>query len=133
MKKFNKYITPILFVLAVTSCTNLVEDINENPNKLAISNAQATNIFQSVLLANQYFQTTNNVRNAMLWIGQGTGADRQYLSLNDWNNNTAADSDSAWNLLYVNFLTQARITQVKAVQENNLKMLLYYKLLRPTV
>lgn len=123
MKKFNKYITPILFAFAVVSCTNLVEDINENPNKLSADDAQAKNIFQSVLLANQYFQTTNNVRNTMLWLGQGTGVDRQYIPLNDWNANTSADSDSAWELLYVNFLTQARITQVKAVEENNFKML----------
>lgn len=123
MKKFNKYITPLLLALAVVSCTNLVEDINVNPHKLSADDAQAKNIFQSVLLANQYFQTTNNVRNTMLWLGQGTGIDRQYIPLNDWNNNTSADSDSAWNLLYVNFLTQARITQDKALKENNLKML----------
>ncbi|MFE3868508.1 SusD/RagB family nutrient-binding outer membrane lipoprotein [Flavobacterium sp. LS2P90] len=123
MKKLNKYITPILFAFAVVSCTNLVEDINEDPNKLSANDAQAKNIFQSVLLANQYFQTTNNVRNTMLWLGQGTGVDRQYIPLNDWNNNTSADSDSAWDLLYVNFLTQARITQDKAIEENNFKML----------
>lgn len=123
MKKFNKYITPILIAFSAASCTNLVEDINVNPNKLSADDAQAKNIFQSVLLANQYFQTTNNVRNTMLWLGQGTGIDRQYIPLNDWNNNTSGDSDSAWDLLYVNFLTQARITQAKATEENNLKML----------
>lgn len=123
MKKFNKYISPILFAFAMYSCTNLVEDINVNPSKLSADDAQAKNIFQSVLLANQYFQTSNNVRNTMLWLGQATGVDRQYIPLNDWNNNTSADSDSAWSLLYVNFLTQARITQAKAVEENNFKML----------
>lgn len=123
MKKFNKYITPLLLALAIVGCTNLVEDINVDPNKLSADDAQGKNIFQSALLANQYFQTSNNVRNTMLWLGQGTGIDRQYIPLNDWNNNTSADSDSAWNLLYVNFLTQARITQDKALKENNLKML----------
>jgi hypothetical protein len=71
------------------------------------------NIFQSALLANQYFQTSNNVRNTMLWLDQGTGIDRQYIPLNNWNNNTSSDSDSAWNLAYVNFLTQARIASEK--------------------
>jgi hypothetical protein len=46
-----------------------------------------------------------------------------HTDLNDWNNNTSADSDSAWNLLYVNFLTQARIAQNKALEANNFKML----------
>lgn len=123
MKKYNKYITPLLLALAVVSCTDSVEGINENPNKLQAEDAQAKNIFQSVLLANQYFQTTNNVRNTMLWLGQATGIDRQYIPLNDWNANTSADSDSAWGLLYVNFLTQDRITQQKAIEENNSKVL----------
>jgi hypothetical protein len=43
----------------------------------------------------------------MLWLDQGTGIDRQYIPLNNWNNNTSSDSDSAWNLAYVNFLTQS--------------------------
>jgi hypothetical protein len=38
----------------------------------SVSDAQAKNIFQSALLANQYFQTSNNVRNTMLWLDQGT-------------------------------------------------------------
>lgn len=123
MKKFKKYITPLLLSLAIAGCTDQVEDINTDPNKLGVDDAQSKNIFQSVLLANQYFQTTNNLRNTMLWLGQGTGIDRQYIVLNDWNANTSADSDSAWNLLYVNFLTQDRLTQDKAIQENNLKEL----------
>jgi hypothetical protein len=123
MKKFKKYILPLLFTGLLFSCTDMVEGINEDPNKLSINDAQAVNVFQSALLANQFFQTTNNVRNTMLWLGQGTGIDRQYIPLNDWNNNTSADSDSAWSLLYVNFLTQARIAQQKSLAANNFKML----------
>jgi hypothetical protein len=123
MKKFNKYITPLLLALAVISCTNLADDINVDPNALSVEDAQARNIFQAALLANQYFQTSNNVRNTMLWLDSGTGIDRQYIPLNNWNNNTSSDSDSAWNLAYVNFLTQARIASAKAKSENNLKML----------
>jgi hypothetical protein len=123
MKKFNIYILPLLAAFAISSCTDMVDNINEDPNKLGINDAQGKNIFQSALLANQYFQTSNNVRNTMLWLDQATGIDRQYIPLNNWNSNTSADSDSAWNLLYVNFLTQARITQQQALAENNLKML----------
>jgi hypothetical protein len=123
MKKFTKYITPLLFACVAISCTDLADGINVDPNALSVSDAQAKNIFQSALLANQYFQTSNNVRNTMLWLDQGTGIDRQYIPLNNWNNNTSSDSDSAWNLAYVNFLTQARIASEKATAENNLKML----------
>jgi hypothetical protein len=48
----------------------------------------------------------------MLWLDQGTEIDR-HIPLNNWNNNTSSDSDSAWNLAYVNFLTQARIASEK--------------------
>jgi hypothetical protein len=65
----------------------------------------------SISIVAQYFQTSNNVRNTMLWLDQGTGIDRQYIPLNNWNNNTSSDSDS--NLAYVNFLTQARIASEK--------------------
>jgi hypothetical protein len=123
MKKFNKYITPLLFACAVISCTDLADGVNIDPNKLTAEDAQAQNIFQAALLGNQYFQTTNNVRNTMLWLDQATGIDRQYVPLNDWNANTSADSDSAWSLVYVNFLTQARIAGKKAVDEKNTKLL----------
>jgi hypothetical protein len=69
MKKFTKYITP-LFACVAISCTDLADGINVDPNALSVADAQ--NIFQSALLANQYFQTSNNVRNTMLWLDQGT-------------------------------------------------------------
>jgi starch-binding outer membrane protein, SusD/RagB family len=122
MKIHKKYFTP-LYALALVGCTSYVEDINVDPNKITENDVQSKNIFQSVLLANQYFQTTNNVRNTMLWLGQATGSDRQYIPLNDWNNNVASDSDSAWDLAYQNCLTQAKIAEEKATKESNFKTL----------
>jgi hypothetical protein len=122
MKKYNKYLM-LLFASLLLGCTSYVEDINEDPNKLGVKDADASNVFQSALLANQFFQTTNNVRNTMLWLNQATGTDRQYVGLNNWNNNTASDSDSAWRLGYVNALTQIKITKEKATSEGNFKTL----------
>ena len=95
MKIHKKYLTSV-FAIALIGCTSYVEDINVDPNKIITDNAQSINFFQTGLLANQYFQTTNNTRNTMLWLGQANGSDRQYIPLNNWNNNLATDSDSAW-------------------------------------
>jgi len=121
MKLYKKYLTPIFASLALVGCTDYVEDINTNPHQLSITDAESKNIFQSAVLANQYFHCTNNLRNTMLWLGQANGIDRQYIPLNDWNNSSASDSDSAWRLVYVNGLPQLRIVQEKAATENNLK------------
>jgi hypothetical protein len=122
MKINKKYLIP-LYALAFVGCTSYVEDINVDPNKVTADDAQSKNFFQSALLANQYFQTTNNVRNTMLWLGQANGSDRQYISLSNWNNNVASDSDSAWDLAYANCLTQLRIAQEKTIKESNFKSL----------
>ncbi|TDE42899.1 SusD/RagB family nutrient-binding outer membrane lipoprotein [Flavobacterium rhamnosiphilum] len=122
MKTYNKYLASLI-AFAFVGCTDYVEGINENPHQLGVKDAESKNIFQSALLANQYFQTTNNVRNTMLWMNQANGEDRQYVPLNNWNNNTSSDSDSAWNLAYVNCLTQIKIGEEKANMENNAKSL----------
>jgi hypothetical protein len=122
MKNYNKYLL-FIFTSVLVGCTSYVEDINENPHKLGVGDAESKNIFQAALLANQYFQTSNNLRNTMLWLNQADGTDRQYISLNNWNNNTAADSDSAWRLAYVNALTQIKLTEEKALSESNFKSL----------
>jgi hypothetical protein len=76
MKKFTKYITPLLFACVAISCTDLADGINVDPN---LSLMPKLKYFQSALLANQYFQTSNNVRNTMLWLDQGTLTDNTFL------------------------------------------------------
>jgi hypothetical protein len=71
-EKVYQIYNPLLFACVAISCTDLADGINVDPNALSVSDAQAKNIFQSALLANQYFQTSNNVRNTMLWLDQGT-------------------------------------------------------------
>jgi hypothetical protein len=106
---------------AVVSCTSYVEDINVDPDNL--SDSDATNIFQGVLLANQFFQTSSNTRDVMIWLNQANGEDRQYVSLNNWNNSTASMFDDSWNNAYVNTITQAKITIAKAKREQNANLI----------
>ncbi len=110
-----------LFLIFTTlfGCTDLVEDSNVDPDLLTDSDSK--NLFQGILLANQFFQTSENVRDVMIWLNQANGENRQYISLNDWNLSTATNFDNSWNIAYVNCITQAKITAEKASLELNPK------------
>jgi starch-binding outer membrane protein, SusD/RagB family len=105
--------------LIMSSCTELVEDINEDPDRLSDTNA--TVLLQSVELSNQFFHTSAVARHAMIWLNQANGENRQYVALNDWNNSNAGEFDDSWNNGY-NTLTQARLMQDKASAESNKKL-----------
>jgi hypothetical protein len=118
MKKINiKIVALCTLLITVVSCTSYVEDINVDPDNLIDSDAK--NLFQGVLLANQFFQTSSNTRDVMIWLNQANGEDRQYVALNNWNNSAASSFDDSWNNAYVNTITQAKITSTKALAEGN--------------
>jgi len=106
-----------LLLTTILSCTDYVDKINQDPDN--ILDSDATNIFQGVLLADQFFQTSSTARDAMIWLNQANGEDRQYVALNNWNNVTASEFDDSWNNAYVNCITQAKITVEKAGKEAN--------------
>lgn len=111
--------TTSLFLIAATlfSCTDYVSDTNVDPD--LITDSDARNLFQGILLANQFFQTSSNTRDVMIWLNQANGENRQYVSLNDWNLSTASTFDDSWNTAYVNCITNAKITAAKATKELN--------------
>lgn len=117
MKKIKSILIVSLLSLAFFSCESYVEGINDDPNRPL--NADATNMLQGVMLANQFWQTGAGNRIAMIWLNQGTGSDRQYIALNNWNNITSGDFNDAWNGVYVGVATQSRIAVKKALADNN--------------
>lgn len=118
MKKINiKLVTLCTLLLILTGCTSYVEDLNVDPDNL--TDSDASNLFQGVLLANQFFQTSSNTRDVMIWLNQANGEDRQYVALNNWNNSAASSFDDSWNNAYVNTITQAKITSSKAITEGS--------------
>ena len=114
---FIKIVIPCLLLATIYSCTNYVDDSNVDPDLLTDSDAK--NLFQGVLLADQFFQTSSNARSAMIWLNQANGENRQYTILNNWNNSVASEFDDNWNFAYVNCIAQSKITQAKADQEVN--------------
>jgi hypothetical protein len=114
---FFKIVIPCLISLTIFSCTSYLDDQNVDPDGLVDSDAK--NLFQGVLLADQFFQTSANARSVMIWLNQANGENRQYTILNNWNNSVASEFDDNWNFAYVNCITQAKIAQAKADQEVN--------------
>jgi hypothetical protein len=117
---FLKTASICLLITTIFSCTDYVDNINVDPDNL--SDSDATNLFQGVLLANQFFQTSSSTREVMIWLNQAKGENRQYIALNNWNNTTASAFDDTWNNAYVNCITQAKITVAKADIELNPKL-----------
>jgi len=105
--------------LLLGSCSSFVEDKNIDPNGILPGEVQAKDIIQSVMLANQFWQTGDGSRIAMIWTNQATGSDRQYLGLNNWNLATATNFDNSWGRAYSNTMYHAKVTANKAMDENN--------------
>ena len=114
---FKKIVISCLILATIFSCTSYVDDQNIDPSGLTDSDAK--NLFQGVLLADQFFQTSANARSVMIWLNQANGENRQYTILNNWNNSVASEFDDNWNFAYVNCITQSKIAQAKADQEVN--------------
>lgn len=117
---FIKTASIFLLVSSIFSCTSYVEDMNVDPDLL--TDVDGANMFQGVLLGNQFFQTASSTRSAMLWLNQANGEDRQYVTLNNWNNATASGFDNNWDFAYVNTITQAQILEAKATAAENFRL-----------
>jgi starch-binding outer membrane protein, SusD/RagB family len=114
---YKKSISLCLVAITLFSCTDFVDDYNVDPD--GILDSDAKNLFQGVILADQFFHTSGNARDIMVWLNQANGENRQYVALNDWNLSTASQFDDNWNIGYVNCITNAKIAALKATQENN--------------
>ncbi|MBB1192239.1 hypothetical protein DNC80_00950 [Flavobacterium sp. SOK18b] len=114
---FIKSISLCFIASTLFSCTDYVSDYNVDPD--LITDSDAKNLFQGILLADQFFQTSSNTRDVMIWLNQANGENRQYVALNDWNLSTASTFDDSWNNAYVNCITNAKITSLKAEKELN--------------
>ncbi|WP_051621333.1 SusD/RagB family nutrient-binding outer membrane lipoprotein [Leeuwenhoekiella sp. MAR_2009_132] len=111
------YIQLISLLAFVSSCTSYVDELNDDPNQP--TDAGIANIIQGVQLSNQFWQAGESNRTAMLWINQGTGADRQYIALNDWNTAQSTIFDGIWNEAMVGTISQAQVLKTKATALGN--------------
>ena len=109
------YILLFLSIILIQSCSDLVEDLNNDPNN------QTQSAYQTILtgaeVGNMLFQTGENARRACIFAGQYTGIDRQHLGFSQYSV-TTSDFDALWNDGYVDALRNAIITEEAANNEN---------------
>lgn len=120
MKNIINKITIIIFLGLSAGCSDYVEDINTDPNAFLDTTAEVS--IQGVMLSNQFWQNGTGARLMMIWMNQATGADRQYVALNNWNSSSAGDFNDQWEGAYVTTISHAQITRQKAIESNNLKI-----------
>ena len=111
MKKL-LYIFLSLSLLFTFGCEDLVEGINDNPNKIAIEDVDPRLFLKGPMLVNVQLNYGHLPRIAALWSGQLIGFQSLYKTLYEYNI-TAAESVATWEDAY-----QGALNQLRFVQEN---------------
>tara|TARA_R110002050_G_scaffold243115_2_gene379529 strand:+ start:21852 stop:23339 length:1488 start_codon:yes stop_codon:yes gene_type:complete len=109
------FILLFLTIIITQSCSELVEDINNDPNNQTQSAYQI--ILTGAEVGSILFQSGENARRACIFSGQYTGIDRQHLGFNEYSV-TTSDFDGLWNDGFVDALRNAIVTEQTALNEN---------------
>lgn len=109
------FILLLLTLILAQSCSQLVEDLNNDPNNQTQSAYQ--NILTGAEVGSILFQSGENARRACIFSGQYTGIDRQHLGFNLYTV-TTSDFDGLWNDGYIDALRNAKVTEEAAINEN---------------
>ena len=96
----------VIVLLAFTSCQDLVDDINENPNEP--TNVRPELLLKGMELANITVQVSHVQRISAMWSGQYIGSEQLYESLYEYNIN-AAETNDTWEAIYVGVLKQGSL------------------------
>ncbi|GAB3537974.1 hypothetical protein GCM10027443_32000 [Pontibacter brevis] len=121
MKKILKYISIFSLAVSVMGCESFVEGFEEDPNNPSGNSVDVNNMIQGVMLGDALLHEGEMARMAGMWVDQFTGADRQYMNINQYLV-TAGDFDSPWSTIYYATITQARLAKIKARNELNPKV-----------
>lgn len=109
-----KIILISLLAVFIVSCSNLVDDLNQNPN--SPTSAPYQNILTGTEVANIVLQSGEPVRKAGIFCGYYTGLDRNHLSYSRYEVSTNT-FNSEWNNVYADVVVNALATQNAAKEE----------------
>ncbi|WKN31072.1 SusD/RagB family nutrient-binding outer membrane lipoprotein [Porifericola rhodea] len=104
------YITFTMMLFFTFACEDLVDDINDNPNKLAIEEIDPSLFLKGAMLADVQVQLGHLNRISNMWSGQLVGFQSLYKALYEYNF-TAAESEATWEIGYQGALNQLRFIQ----------------------
>lgn len=108
-------IKTIFFLLIATSfvaCSDFTDGINEDPN--TFTSAPGSMLIGQANMEVVKLFSSQAGRTSGIFTDQFTGADRQYVSLNDYVT-TAGDYDDDWGDLYASGFMQAKLAEADAV------------------
>ncbi len=100
-------------LISLVSCEGLVEDINLNPNNIAVDEVEATSFLTGILLANTSEHVSHVNRISGLWSGQLVGYTSLYSNIYGYNISTAESVDP-WSRVYIAIIPNARHIQAAA-------------------
>jgi hypothetical protein len=111
-----KYLFISLLSLAIVSCSEFTDGINDDPNNF--TGAPGDLLIGQANLEVVKLSGSNASRFSGIFTDQFTGADRQYIVVNDYTM-TAVDFDDEWDDLYADGLAQARLAEQGAVESGD--------------
>ncbi|UOB18537.1 SusD/RagB family nutrient-binding outer membrane lipoprotein [Abyssalbus ytuae] len=109
------YIAIIFVIILSTSCSDLVEGINDDPNN--VTQSSFGNVLTGAEVGNTLFQSGESSRRAAIFAGQYTGIDRQHLGFTTYSV-ISSDFDGVWSDSYVNALRNTIVAEEVANDEN---------------
>ena len=119
-KIMQKKILTIFIAIGIVlgSCESLVDDINDNPNRITADEIDDTQLFLTgAMLANSVAQAGHLNRISGLWSGQLTGFTSLYANIYGYSISTA-ESVSTWSRVYIGVISNARHMRNVAPNDN---------------
>ncbi len=109
-----KILLTTVLIGVLTSCGDLVEDLNKNPNNP--NSAPYQYVLTSAEVANIVLQSGEASRRAGIFAGQFTGIGRQHLSYSEYAL-VAADFDSQWRTAFSSVVRNANVAEELAQEQ----------------
>jgi hypothetical protein len=109
-----KAIIIFISIIFFSSCSTLVDDLNNNPN--SPTNASYQYILTGAELGNTILHSGEATRKTGIFCGYYTGLDRNHLGLSEYAVNTS-NFNTQWNDVYVKTLVNAIATETAAEEE----------------
>jgi len=107
MKKISYILSITIALLTTVSCEDLVEDINDNPNDIIVSDVEERLFLTGGMIANVQVQCGHLNRISGMYSGQLIGFSSLYSNIYGYNLSTA-ESNGEWNAVYVGVITNMR-------------------------
>lgn len=104
MKKIYTLLSLSLTLLAIISCEDIVEGINDNPNDIIVTDVEERLFLTGGMIANVQVQSGHLNRISGMYSGQLIGFASLYSNIYGFNLSTA-ESNGEWNAIYVGVIT----------------------------